>query len=458
MNAEDSTPSFSRRSFIAGSAATVAAGTVLSPELIQAKAAGDREVKIALVGCGGRGTGATVQALSTYGKVKLWAMADAFEPNLMKSYKSLTAGGTFSRSPNAATPKDRVDVPAERRFIGLDAYRKVLAMPEIDMVILTTPPGFRARQFEEAVKAGKHVFMEKPVATDVHGVRTVLAAAKEAKRKNLKVGVGLNRRHSPMYEAALERIHAGDIGRLNTIRIYNVRGGTGKYYERQPKDTEMEYQVKHWYYFDWLSGDFLVEQSVHDYDVALWMKGMLPVSAQGQGGRLVRSGNDWGNIYDHFYVEYDFPDGSKMLSQHRHIRGCWGLFGEYADGSKGTASIVGKARATVQMHDQADSAWRIKETGNSYQIEHDRLFRAIREDTPHNEAEYGAHATYAAILGRMAAYTGKLLDWKETLASDHKITPDGETWDSPAPFNPLPEGGYQIAKAGVPQQPPRKRG
>ncbi len=441
----------SRRNFIAGSAATVAAGTALSPELLQAKALGDREVKIALIGCGGRGTGATVQALSTYGKVRLWAMADAFEPNLMKSYRSLSAGGNYSPSKGAEAPAAKVSVPEERRFVGLDAYRKVMAMPEIDMVILTTPPGFRARQFEEAVAAGKHVFMEKPVATDVHGVRTVLAAAKEAKRKNLKVGVGLNRRHSPMYEATLDRIHAGDIGRLNTIRIYNVRGGVGKFYERQPEDTEMEYQVKHWYYFDWLSGDFLVEQSVHDYDVALWMKGMLPINAQGQGGRLVRTGTKWGNIYDHFYVEYDFPDGSKLLSQHRHIRGCWGLFGESADGSKGTASLVGKSRAMVQMHDQPNNAaWRIKETGNSYQIEHDRLFRAIREDTPHNEAEYGAHASYAAILGRMAAYTGKMLDWEETLKSDHRITPAGELWSSPAPVNPLPEGGYPIDKAGMP--------
>ena len=441
--------SLNRRKFIAGTTAAAVGSTLITPEL-PAKAAGDKELKIALVGCGGRGTGAAVQAMNTYGKVKLWAMADAFSANLEKSYKVMTAEKPkVSRDEFGRNLQDRIDVPAERRFIGLDAYRRVMAMPEIDLVILTTPPGFRARQFEEAVKAGKHVFMEKPVATDVHGVQTVLKAAQEAKRKKLKVGVGLNRRHSPMYEATLDKIHAGEIGRLNTIRIYNVRGGTGKFYERQPGDTEMEYQVKHWYYFDWLSGDFLVEQSVHDYDVALWMKGMLPVRCQGQGGRLVRAGQEWGNIYDHFTCEYDFPDGSKLLSQHRHIRGCWGLFGEFADGSKGTASLVGKARAMVQMHDAPNSAaWRIKETGNSYQIEHDRLFRAIREDTEHNEAERGAYASYAAILGRMAAYSGQMLEWDEVLASGHRITPEGETWNSEPVIQPLPGGGYPIAKPG----------
>lgn len=437
-----------RRNFIATSA-TAAVGTALLPTSARAEAAGDREIKIALVGCGGRGTGAAVQALSTYGRVKLWAMADAFEDQLEKSHKGLTAGGIkFSQSTEAGPPTDRVDVPPERRFVGLDAYRKVMALPEIDVVILTTPPGFRPRQFEAAVAAGKHVFMEKPVATDAHGVQQVLTAAREAKRKNLKVGVGLNRRHSPLYEAAIERIHAGEIGRLNTIRLYNVRGGVGKYYERQPEDSELLYQVRHWYYFAWLSGDFIVEQSVHDYDVGLWMKGMLPVRAQGQGGRLVRSGRDYGNIYDHFYVEYDFPDGSKMLTQHRHIPGCWGLFGEYADGSKGTASVLGKQRGMIQLHDQKTALWREKESGNSYQIEHDRLFRAIREDTPHNEAERGAHASFAAILGRMAAYSGKMLEWDEALESGHRITPDAESWDAPALVNPLPEGGYAIPKPG----------
>lgn len=439
----------SRREFLHHSATALAGGALLTTaHESAAQAAGDRELKVALVGCGGRGTGAAVQALSTYGKVRLWAMADAFEDQLTRSHKSLTAGGKFSQSPGADAPADRVSVPPERRFIGLDAYRKVMALPEVDVVLLTTPPGFRPAQFEAAVRAGKHVFMEKPVATDVHGIKRVLAAAAEAKRKKLKVGVGLNRRHSPMYEAAMERVHAGDLGRLNTIRIYNVRGGVGKFHERRPGETELEYQTRHWYYFAWAGGDFLVEQSVHDYDIALWMKGMLPVNAQGQGGRLVRDGKEWGNIYDHFFIEYDFPDGSKLLSQHRQIPGCWGLFGEFADGSKGTASLVGKQRATIQLHDRPESAWRMKESGNSYQIEHDRLFRAIRENTPHNEAEYGANASMAAILGRMAAYSGKLITWDEALATNERLTPADEAWDAEAPVQPLPGGGYAIPKPG----------
>ena len=263
-----------------------------------------------------------MQALSTKGKVTLWAMADAFPDRLEASYQRLVKGGHFSRSPNAGTQASRINVPPERRFSGLDAYRQVMALNEVDVIIQTTPPAFRPLHFAAAVEAGKHVFMEKPVATDAPGIRKVLAAAAEADRKGLKVGVGLNRRHSPLYQETPKRIHDGAIGRINSIRVYNVRSGSGKYHERQPGETELEYQVRHWYYFTWLSGDFVVEQSVHDLDVARWMKGQRPVSAQGQGGRLVRAGDDYGNVFDHFYVDYDFADGSKLLSQHRHIRNC----------------------------------------------------------------------------------------------------------------------------------------
>ena len=435
----------SRRSFIRQSTAA-AAGTALLPAVLpHVHASVDDEIKIALIGCGGRGTGACVQALSTAGPVKLWAMADAFPDQLEKSYKSLVAGTRkFSQSPDAGSQAAKVNVPPERRFVGLDAYKQVMALSEVDVVLMTTPPGFRPVQFAAAVKAGKHVFMEKPVATDPHGIRTVLEAAKLAKRKNLKVGVGLNRRHSPLYRETVNRIHDGAIGRLNAIRIYNLRGGTGKYHERRPGETELEYQVRHWYYFAWLSGDFNVEQSVHDYDIALWMKDMLPISAQGQGGRLVRNGKDYGNVYDHFFIEYDFPDGSKMQTQHRHIPRCWGTFSSHADGSKGTANLVAKRIGEIQLHDADKPLWRGKETGNSYQIEHDVLFNAIRNNLSHNEAERGANASFAAILGRMAAYSGQQLKWDDVLESNERITPEGEMWESPAPIEPLPSGGYLI--------------
>jgi predicted dehydrogenase len=259
----------------------------------------------------------------------------------------------------------------------------------------------------------------------------------------------LNRRHSPVYEETIERIHDGAIGRLNTIRIYNVRSGTSKYHNRQPDETDLEYQVRHWYYFTWLSGDFIVEQSVHDYDIAYWMKGQHPVSAQGQGGRLVRSGKDYGHIYDHFYVEYDFPDGSKLLSQHRHMPGCWSRVGEFADGSKGTASVVSKQRGTIQLHDQDMPIWRGRESGNSYQIEHDRLFAAIRNDRSHNEAEYGAISTMMAIHGRMAAYSGKMLTWDDAISSKVQLTTDAERWDAPAPIQPDADGAYPVAIPGL---------
>ena len=445
MNSDQPPNPITRRRFIRNASAAAAGVSLLPTTLPQVHASVGEEIKIALIGCGGRGTGATVQALNTSGPVKLWAMADAFSDQLEKSLKSLNAGSRkFSQSPDAGSQKSKVDVPPERRFVGLDAYRQVMDLKEIDVVILTTPPGFRPAQFEAAVKAGKHVFMEKPVATDPHGVNRVLAAAREAKRKNLKVGVGLNRRHSPLYQDTIRRIHDGAIGRLNTLRLYNLRGGTGKYHERQPNETELEYQVRHWYYFAWLSGDFNTEQSVHDYDIALWMKQALPVSAQGQGGRLVRAGKDYGNVYDHFFIEYDFADGSKLLTQHRHIPKCWGTFSAHADGSQGSASLVAKRIGEITLHDSDKPLWRGKELANSYQIEHDVLFKAIREDQPHNEAEYGAHASFAAILGRMAAYSGQQLMWDEVLKQNERITPKGEMWESKAPIEPLAEGGYQI--------------
>ncbi len=441
--------SLSRRGFLQGSAALALGSAAAESASARVHAGGSDEIKIALIGCGGRGTGAAVQALNTEGKVTLWAMADAFEDRVEASYKQLTQGARYSQSPEAGSQQDKVNVPPERRFAGLDAYRKVMALDEVDVVLLTTPPGFRPTHFKAAVDAGKHVFMEKPVATDAPGIRKVLAAAKEADRKNLKVGVGLNRRHSPLYRDTIAGIHDGAIGRLNTLRLYNVRNGTAKYHKRSPEETELEYQVRHWYYFAWLSGDFIVEQSVHDYDITLWMKGDHPINAQGQGGRLVRTGDDYGNIYDHFYVEYDFADGSKLLTQHRHIPGCWSHIAEYADGSKGTASVVSKRLGSISLYDQPEPMWKGKESSNSYQIEHDRLFHAIRNDLEHNEAVYGADSTMAAILGRMAAYSGKVITWDDALKSGRQLTTDAESWDGPAPVQPSPDGGYEIAIPGM---------
>ncbi len=442
----------SRRHFLKQSGVTVTGAAVAGSVASRSHAGGDETIRVALIGCGGRGTGAAVQARRTDGPVVLYAMADAFEDRLEQNHRRLKKGGFWARPPaefrdSAEAQKTHMDVPPERRFVGLDAYRKVMAMDEIDVVLLATPPAFRPIHFDAAVKAGKHVFMEKPVATDAPGVRKVLAAAEEAKAKNLKVGVGLNRRHSPVYEKTIQRIHDGAVGRIINERIYNVRGGTGKFHKRQPEETELEYQVRHWYYFSWLSGDFITEQSVHDFDVACWMKDAYPVAAQGQGGRLVRTGDDYGNIFDHFFVEYDFPDGGKLMSQHRHIRKCWNQVGEFAEGTEGRASVISKRKAAIRNYGE-EPHWTAERTKDSYQIEHDRLFAAIREDRPHMEAEYGARSTMAAILGRMAAYSGQRLSWKEALEKGRKRTTDAEQWDAPAPVQPEPDGGYAIATPG----------
>jgi len=431
-----------RRRFLEGSTAALAASALPYGAFAASKT---EELKIALIGCGGRGTGATAQALQAEDNVKLWAMADAFESGLEKSRQVLEKGGKISRSPDGLTLGDKVDVPPERRFIGLDAYRQVMAMDEIDVVILTTPPGFRPIHFEAAIKAGKHVFMEKPVAVDGPGIRKVLAAAKEAKAKNLKVGVGLNRRHSPLHNDTMNRLHDGAIGDIHSIRLYNCRSGVGKYHKRLPSETELEYQVGNWYYFTWLSGDFIVEQSVHDYDLALWiMKEETPVSCQGLGGRLVRTGADYGHIYDHFYVEYKYASGARIYTEHRHIPKCWSQFGAEVAGSKGQAGVISKQRAYIQLHGEDRPSWRDRESGNSYQIEHDRLFEAIRKDLPHNEAQRGAHASLLAIMGRMAAYTGQELSWNDALASETNLVTEAETWDGKSTILPDADGRYPV--------------
>ena len=436
-----------RRKFLAqAGAAAVAAGAF--PAGVRAVDAGD-EIKVALIGCGGRGTGAASQALQADDNVKLWAMADTEAEQLDRSHQTLEKGGKISRTPEGVTFADKMDVPSERRLIGLDAFDRVMQMDDIDVVILTTPPGFRPIHFEAAVRAGKHVFMEKPVAVDGPGVRQVVAAAAEAKEKNLKVGVGLNRRHSPMHEELIPMIHDGRIGDVRTIRQYNCRGGVGKHHTRLPDETELQYQVRHWYYFTWLSGDFIVEQSVHDYDVTRWIKGDInPVKCQGQGGRLVRDSADKGQIYDHFYVEYDFADESKLITQHRHIAKCWNFFGSEIDGDLGRATLAAKSRTEIKLWGADRPVHRAMESGNSYQVEHDRLFKAIRDDLPHNEAERGAYASLMAIMGRDAAYTGRPITWEEALNSEVSLVKDVRDWNDEPPTLPDKAGRYLVAKPG----------
>ena len=403
-----------------------------------AHARGSDELKIALIGCGGRGTGAAAQALNTPGPVKLWAMADAFEERLERSLKQLSSGAKVSRG-SAEGLAQRIDVPPERRFVGLEAHRQAIDCG-VDVVLLTTPPGFRPGQFEYAVRQGKHVFMEKPVAVDGPGIRKVLAVAEEAKRKGLKVGVGLHRRHDPVYQQNVRRIRDGAVGDVRLLCAYSNRAGTGKYLKRLPEMTEMQYQVGHWYYFTWLSGDFIVEQSVHMLDVCNWAKGDYPVEAQGQGGRQVRTGNDYGQIFDHFAIEYTYADGAKMFSQNRHIRGCWNQIAHHAYGTGGH----------VQLGEPPAAERRSKrKPANPYQIEHDVLFDTVRNDKPHAEAEYAAMSTLTAIMGRMAGYSGKVVTRDEALHSNLDLSPERYTWDAKPPVLPDENGDYPVAMPGV---------
>jgi predicted dehydrogenase len=401
----------------------------------RAFAGADETLKIALVGCGGRGTGAAAQALSTKGPVKLVAMADAFHDRLEDSLKNLMGGHA-----------DRIDVPPDRRFVGFDAYQKAIDL--CDVAILTTPPGFRPIHFEYAIGKGKHVFMEKPVSTDAAGVRRVLAAAEVAKQKNLKVGVGLQRHHDPGYVEIVKRVQDGAIGDLGFLRAYWCDGGVWVN-PRRPGQTEMEYQMRNWYYFVWLCGDHIVEQHIHNLDVANWVKNMTPVSARGQGGRQVMTGIDHGEIYDHHQVEFTYPDGTKLFSYCHHWPNAWSSVSEHAHGTKGYADLSAK---TIQPSGGGDR-WsfalpRGSEPTDPYQVEHDVLFDAIRNDKPHNEAFYGATSTMTAIFGRMATYSGREIQWNDALNSKTSVMPTAFDWNAPPPTLPGADGRYRIPMPG----------
>jgi myo-inositol 2-dehydrogenase / D-chiro-inositol 1-dehydrogenase len=438
-----------RRDFIkAGS--VVFGGTALAGAMVTpVHAAQEETLKVALIGCGSRGTGAVAQALSTPGPVKLWAMADAFEDRIQSSLEELKRGGEarYDREASAGFAT-KIDVTPERQFVGLDAYRQAIDSG-VDVVLLVEPPGFRPRHFEYAVQAGKHVFMEKPVATDPAGVRRVLAAAKQAEQQNLKVGVGLQRHHQQSYLDCVRRVHDGEIGDMVALRCYWNSGPPGKTPVPREGLTELEYQVRNWYFFDWLSGDHICEQHVHNIDVCNWIKQGHPVEAEGLGGREVRTSNAYGNIFDHHAVEFTYADGTKMFSQCRQIPGCATRVAEFAHGTSGVAEASGMG-ATIKTGGKI--SWRSDRRGprqNPYQVENDALFAAIRNNTPHNEAEYGALSTMTAILGRLATYSGKIVKWDEAMNSDRQLTIDPESWDAKPPVVPSSDGSYPIPVPGV---------
>ena len=423
----------SRRDFLKATS-QAAAGLSLMAGLgaeRSAHAAGDDTIKLALVGCGGRGSGAAGQALST-GNVKLVAVADTFENRIDSSLVAL----------QKAHP-DRVDPDKIAKFTGFDAYKK--AMAEADVVICATPPGFRPRHFEEAVAQGKNVFLEKPLATDPVGVRRVLAANAEAKKKNLKVGVGFQRHHHPGYIEALKRIQDGAIGEILDVRVYwrgSSRGGQA----RRPDETELQYQIRNWYFFTYLSGDHIVEQHCHNIDVANWFKGANPIRANGIGGRQSRTSHECGQIFDHHYAEFEYEDGTRMISQCSQFPAKWGRVAETLVGSKGTADFNNDRNLFVI---KGARPWKYAGPSvNPYQTEHDDFFAAIRSGASYNEADYGANSTMTAIMGRMATYSGEEVEWERAFNCDVALAPSDFYWDMRPPVEPGADANYPVAHPG----------
>ncbi len=433
----------SRRDFLRRSGRLITAGSLAAAIASRSYAAEDNTINVALIGCGGRGTGAADNALSTAGPTKLVAMADFFQGRLESSLKSL-----------AGRHADKLDVPPERRFVGLDGYKKAIdAIAPGGVAVLATPPAFRPIHLEYAVQKGCHVFMEKSFAVDAPGVRRVLRAGQEADKKNLKIAGGLMSRHSIPLQQAIAQIHQGAIGEVITAWAYRMHGPVG-FTPKSPGTSELAHQIRNYSNFTWLNGSFLLDWLIHNLDVCCWVKNAWPVSCQGQGGRQVRTEPD--QLFDHYAAEYTFADGTRLLAQGRHMNRCWGFFGCVIHGSKGSAVLgegINQPRLYKAYKAAADSLlWEHKGPApNQYQVEHDVLFAAIREDRRHNETERCAYATLVGIMGRMAVESGQTVTWEEALNSNLELAPGLEnyTMDSNPPVMPDDQGRYPIAMPGI---------
>jgi len=382
-------------------------------------------IRVGLIGAGGRGTGALQQTLSVAGSnVKLTAIADTFQNRIDGALKAVEK------------MEGKVDCPEDRRFLGLDGYKQVL--DHCDMVILATPPGFRPFHFEEAIKAGKHVFMEKPVCIDSFGARLCLEAAKMADEKKLKVVVGLQRRYDNKYRETIARIREGVAGDIIGGQVY--WNGGGIWYRGREKDqTEMQFQVNNWYHFNWLCGDHICEQHVHNIDVANWVLGAAPEAAYGVGGRQNRVPGQPSEIYDHHAVNFSYPNGVRIASQCRQFPGGDGRVNEEFQGTKGSVKIG------LITDYSGNVLWKYEGPGaNPYQVEHDELHDAIRNDKPLNNAVYGTEASFAAVLGRLATYSGKQWSYKDALALDYRTMPEDVSWDATPPVVPDADGNYPL--------------
>lgn len=429
-----------RGSFLSAKAGTAGATLAALSVARAAHAAGGDTIRVGLVGCGNRGTGACRESLSTSGPVKLVAMGDLFPEQIERSYANLWKYDEL---------KPRIDVPPERRFTGFDACQKVLAA-DVNLVILATPPHFRPAFYAAAVEAGKHVFLEKPLCVDAPGYRALLAANEVARAKKLTVGVGMQRHHQRNYLEGIQRIRDGAIGEVRFARTYFNMPGGGRAGQVKPEGmSEMEYQLRHWGIFVWLSGDHLVEQATHEIDVANWALGGHPLGACGLGGRQVRFGPGNGDIWDHHAIEFEYADGVRHFCQARQQPGTWEHVSDNVHGTKGSITLGTGAWGAGSLNPR-DFRSRRHQAENPYQREHDDLMASIRGDGPYElEADYGATSSMTAVLGRMATYSGQMVTWDEAVASELRLAPERYALDAMPPNLPDATGAYTAAMPGT---------
>jgi predicted dehydrogenase len=440
------TSSTSRRDFLKQAGQFTAASALAGAALPPVHAAEDNTIRLALIGCGGRGSGAAANAFeSPNGPVKLIAMADFFETRLESAHKVLTA--KYAR---------QMDAPSERRFVGFDAWRKAIdCLRPGDVAMLCGYAGFRPAQLEYAVEKGVHVFMEKSFAADPPGVRRVIQAGEAAQRKNLKIAAGLQCRHSRNRHELIRRIRDGQLGDIQLIRAYRMEP-CGALPLRPSEEKDLHWQIRHFTHFFWVSGGLFAEMNIHQIDEICWIKDAWPARAHGVGGRAAGS-TDCGQGLDSFTVEWTFPDGTQAYDVVRWLSNCHTEFATYIHGTKCAAQFSGSQHeGTVHTYkdqrcERSHIAWRAEqEPVTPWQAEWDNLLQAIRHDQPHNEAKRAALSNLADIMGRAAVHMGRVITWDEAMASNFQFCPniDELTSDSPPPVLADAQGRYPVPVPG----------
>jgi myo-inositol 2-dehydrogenase / D-chiro-inositol 1-dehydrogenase len=422
----------SRRSFIRRAGTALLTSSV-GAELVRSKrypSSDKNALNVGLIGCGGRGSGAALQALQADPAAVLVAMGDIFPSQIDHSLQELSA-----------VYPDRVKVSNDKKFIGFDAYQKVI-QSDVDVILLATPPAFRPGHFMEAINAGKHVFAEKPVAIDAPGVRKILEGAKKAREKNLSVVSGFCYRYDFAKRAFFDRVHRGQIGDI--ISVSTTRNGGQLWTKpRQPDWTDMEYKLKNWLYYNWLSGDFICEMMVHSLDLMSWAMGdKLPMKATGTGGRQVRVEEIYGNVYDHFAIEFEYGNGVKAYHFSRQLEGCSNANNLHIAGTLGRG-IINNWPAAHELTGKEKWIYKGAEN-NMYETEHEELFAAIRKGKPVNDGEVMANSSMLGVLGRMVAYTGQTLTWDQALNSIEILGPPMEEYSRDLKWE-----NNEIAKPGI---------